>query len=141
MANIPERWFQKDQWYFVTINTQYRQKIFSDDSNCSLLLDSLDETRKHRPFRTAGYAILPDHIHLLIQPDNGFNISDIIDSAKRNFLKRKNEDKKSRSICQHRLGLCGLIFSTLLGRLGRRHTFGCVNPCSRIILSTVLRLI
>ena len=58
----------------------------------------------------------------------------------RNNVAQEESWKLVISICQLWLGLCGLIFSTLRARLGRRHTFGWVSPFSRMILSTVLRL-
>jgi len=53
--------------YFITTNTQNRQKIFQDGWVCKLFIDVLVECRRKYKFKLYGYVIIPDHVHLLIK--------------------------------------------------------------------------
>ncbi len=52
------------------------------------LLDSLNYYRYKQKFKILGYVIMPDHIHLLIQPFGSYTISDIMRDYKTFTAKR-----------------------------------------------------
>lgn len=71
--------------YFVTVRTFQHQKIFNQDSACLLFLSILDGCRKMMKLRLYAYAVMPDHVHLLILPRGKYDISDINHRIKGNF--------------------------------------------------------
>jgi len=63
--------FKSDQantFHYVTAVTFKRGPVFSNDYACELLVESLSETRKHCESKLIGYVIMPDHIHLILNP-------------------------------------------------------------------------
>src|SRR3989344_208860 len=71
--------------YFITTNIYQRSKIFNKDWACKLFIDVLNKCRLKYRFKLYGYVIIPDHVHLLIMPDDKMNISEIIHRIKGNF--------------------------------------------------------
>ena len=68
--------------YFVTSNTKYRLP-FLDNKNASKFISALKRTKSKHPFRLFGFVIIPDHIHLLFQPQKRETISKIMLCLKR----------------------------------------------------------
>lgn len=54
--------------HFLTFNTFQRYPYFKDEKCCELFLENLDGWRDKFKFRIYGYSILPEHVHLLLQP-------------------------------------------------------------------------
>ena len=77
--------------YFVTTNTFCRQKIFNNDRGCQLFIKVLADCRNQYKFRLYGYVIMLDHIHLLIMPPQGNNISDVMRHIKGRFARTYNQ--------------------------------------------------
>lgn len=81
------------KWYFVpeaivfvTLVTEDRNPLFSDQIAIRIFKDTLERVQPHHPFELLAYVILPDHVHLLIRPPKGErNFASIIHSIKRNF--------------------------------------------------------
>lgn len=71
--------------YFITTNTYDRQPIFKKNWACKLFIDVLSDCKLKYKFELYGYVIIPDHVHLLIMPDNKMNISDTMHRIKGNF--------------------------------------------------------
>ncbi len=45
-----------------------RVKIFNDEAACQIFINNLDELRSIHPFKLIGYVIMPDHVHLILNP-------------------------------------------------------------------------
>lgn len=75
----------ENQIYFVTTKTFGNRRIFVDDETCGLLVETMRLCKTKYCFKLFGYAILPDHVHLLIEPGNRFDISKIVHRIKGNF--------------------------------------------------------
>lgn len=45
-----------------------RVPIFRSEKICQFFIDVLQETREENPFKLIGYVIMPDHIHLILNP-------------------------------------------------------------------------
>jgi len=71
--------------YFITTKTFNNQKIFDNNLICELFVKILANCRLKYKFELYGYVIIPDHIHLLIMPDDRMNISDTMHRIKGNF--------------------------------------------------------
>ncbi len=77
--------------YFITTNPKERFPYFDSDVLTKVLLDVLAESEIKKDFYTIGYKVNPDHIHLLIQVRNKFNISDVMHNIKRISSIRLNQ--------------------------------------------------
>ncbi len=68
---------------FIITNTQNRETIFSVPAYANEAVLALYRTQQIFPFFLYGFAIMPDHVHLLVSvPDNG-SISKILYTFKR----------------------------------------------------------
>jgi putative transposase len=59
---------QKNVIHYVTTVTHQRTPFFLSENTSELFVRVLDETRKTDPFKLIAYVIMPDHVHLLINP-------------------------------------------------------------------------
>lgn len=55
-------------FHYVTTVTHRRTRLFSCDIYCDLLIQAIAKTRADLPFKLVGYVIMPDHVHLLLNP-------------------------------------------------------------------------
>lgn len=53
--------------FFLTVVTHGRRRLFIDDAPRTLLRDAIAQTRRERPFDLIASALLPDHLHLILQ--------------------------------------------------------------------------
>jgi putative transposase len=72
---------------FITQVVQGREPVFRDPENVSLLREILHNVKQLHAFSMLGYVFLPDHFHVVIQPNGESNFSDIMRSLKPNFTK------------------------------------------------------
>jgi len=59
---------QRPETYAITISTFHRQPHFETPSHADLFLQTIFRYRTHGKFQLHGFAIMPDHVHLLITP-------------------------------------------------------------------------
>src|SRR4028119_373290 len=59
---------EKNTFHYVTTVTFRRLPIFRRDEPCQIFVDVLDEIKKANPFKLVGYVIMPDHVHLILNP-------------------------------------------------------------------------
>lgn len=59
---------EKNTFHYVTTVTYNRVKIFNDETACQIFTDCLNELRSIHPFKLIGYVIMPDHVHLILNP-------------------------------------------------------------------------
>lgn len=79
----------------MTTVTEHRKKIFREPMTCYLLLSNLAYHRFMMDFRLIGYVIMPDHLHLLLQPSEKNPLSKIMKGIKGNFSRKYNEWKNN----------------------------------------------
>ncbi|HUG80696.1 MAG TPA: transposase [Bryobacterales bacterium] len=62
-----------------------------------ILAAALNPTRKRLPFALCGYCFMPDHIHVIISPEESTSISDVIKSFKLTTIElfRRSGDRDS----------------------------------------------
>ncbi len=53
---------------FVTTNTDERRRIFADTPACGLLVRIMYEVRSETRFRLLAFTIMPNHLHLILEP-------------------------------------------------------------------------
>ncbi len=75
--------------HFLTFSCSHRQQLFNDDDLCSLFATVLNDARENESFRTYAYVIMPEHIHLLIHPQNpDYSMMTILRRIKETFSRR-----------------------------------------------------
>jgi putative transposase len=80
--NSQKRYYIENAIYFITTKTYGGYPYFIDDIFCELFVEELLFCQKLKRFEIYGYKINPDHVHLLIMP-NEYNYSEIIHNLKR----------------------------------------------------------
>ena len=88
--NSQKRIYFPEAIYFITICTQNRWPFFAEELFCQLFIEELKLCKILKQFHLYGFVIMPDHIHLLIQPNDHDNISKIIQSTKKEFSRDIN---------------------------------------------------
>ena len=85
---LPKRIYINDSYYFLVINTKDRIPVFTSGTCCKIFMNTLEWHRKNFNFLLHAYAILPCHILLLILPERGRDIPQIIGCIK-NYARRE----------------------------------------------------
>ena len=76
---------------FITANTFNRFEYFREDIFCQLLVEEMNFAREAKKYDLMAYKIIPDHIHLIIQPDGEeYNYSQIMHFIKRQTSRNAN---------------------------------------------------
>ena len=92
----PKRIYLENYIYFITTNTHNRIKLFDNQVNYDLLIKILSACQKRYKYKIYGYVVMPDHVHLLIQPDDIMSISECMHRIKGNFayqyIKTRNRE-------------------------------------------------
>jgi putative transposase len=71
---VGRKWTNKNlagALHFVTGNCLNRAEVFNDDRYCLEFLDAIRELRETWPFKLIAYVLMPDHIHLIVNPKDG----------------------------------------------------------------------
>jgi REP-associated tyrosine transposase len=61
---------QPNTFHYVTTCCFNRVPVFKHDTACELFVNALEQTREHCRFKLVGYVIMPDHVHLIMNPIN-----------------------------------------------------------------------
>lgn len=69
--------------YYITSNVYQHLAIFIHPSFIIPLIDSLNFYRYQHHCKLLGYVIMPDHIHLILWPQNGTDIANFMRDFKR----------------------------------------------------------
>jgi len=88
--NSQKRYYVSGAIYSVTITTQNRWPYFREPIFCELLIENLKLAKQLKGFKLLAFNILFDHLHLLIQPDDQYNISKVMQFLKRHFSRDIN---------------------------------------------------
>jgi len=88
--NWQPRFYIQDGIYFVTFYIKNRYPFFKELLFCDLFLENLKLCKKIKQFKLYGWVICYDHIHLLLEPSDEWNISNIMHFLKRNFSRNIN---------------------------------------------------
>ena len=83
--NSQKRIIFEDACYFATSKTHYNYPYFRERIFCDLFVENLRMCKRLKGFLLYGWVLNYDHFHLLIQPSDKFNISDVMFSIKKQF--------------------------------------------------------
>ena len=81
--NSQKRYYIPGATYFITTVTRGRYPYFEDDILRDVIIHNLYLCMYLKKFMINGYAIMPDHVHVLIRPKGGFSHSEIMHNLKR----------------------------------------------------------
>ena len=102
MGNL-KRFNEEGMVYFVTSVTKNRAVLFRDPKLCRILLITIEYHKTVFDYKVYGYCLMPDHIHLLLQPEGQFNLSFIMRMIKGSFARKVNRlSNQCGSIWQRR---------------------------------------
>ncbi|HDQ22811.1 MAG TPA: hypothetical protein ENN28_02430 [Candidatus Uhrbacteria bacterium] len=76
--------------YYVVIKTKNNYPYFKEKIFCDLFIENLKICKQLKGFKLFAFSIIYDHINLMIEPNNQFNISKIIKSLKENAARNIN---------------------------------------------------
>jgi putative transposase len=85
-----KRAFIEGAFYHVTSRTNDKIRVFENKLGRKIMLITLQDAKERFHFRLANFCIMPTHIHLLIQPVPGTNLSEIMRWIKTRSAKRWN---------------------------------------------------
>lgn len=71
---VPRKWSNLNLpgvLHFVTAATSNRIPIFTNPANCEIFLQVLSTVSNNWPARLIAYVVMPDHIHLICNPQDG----------------------------------------------------------------------
>ncbi|MCP4138141.1 MAG: hypothetical protein GY754_44675 [bacterium] len=88
--NSQKRIYTPGRIYFITTLTHLRYPYFKNPLFCELFMDELLVCKDLKGFDLHGHAIMPDHVHLLIEPKYKNTYSEIMRSLKTNFSRNAN---------------------------------------------------
>jgi len=77
-------------FYHVTSRTNNRSRVFETKLGRKIMLITLQDAKDKFHFRLANFCVMPTHIHLLIQPAEGTDLSKIMHWIKLRAAKRWN---------------------------------------------------
>ena len=107
MAKI-RRQHVEDQTYHTTSVTRGRLPFFTDERNARIVLEAISHVSATGKAYILAYAIMPDHLHLLVAPRDENDVSTVMHSIK----------SFSASQIQRQSGIKGAIWqSSFLDRL------------------------
>ena len=57
-----------NNFHYVTAVAYKRLPIFKSQKSCEILIEVIEEIRQIHPFKLIGYVIMPNHVHLILNP-------------------------------------------------------------------------
>jgi len=89
--NSQKRYHNPSYIYFITVNTKDKQSFFREKIWCNLWIEELQILKKLKPFKLFGFCLNHDHFHMLLQCNEKHNISQVMQSFKKNFSQDANK--------------------------------------------------
>jgi putative transposase len=83
MTNAYRVFTDKDYAYFVTWAVVNWLPIFTEPAYRQIILDSLNYLRTYKHTQLNAFVVMPTHVHAILWPDDGINLSDITRDFKR----------------------------------------------------------
>ncbi|MBN2087685.1 transposase [Candidatus Peregrinibacteria bacterium] len=80
-----KRIYFEDAVYFVTCKTKDGYPYFKESIFCDLFVENLRICKKLKGFYLYGWVLLYNHFHLLVRPNDEFNVSEVMFSIKKQF--------------------------------------------------------
>ena len=81
--------------YFVTCTIVDWLPVLADDAYRRIVLDSLAYVRVHKQTQLNAFVVMPTHLHAVLWPQEGINLSDVLHDFKR-FTSRSISKEATR---------------------------------------------
>jgi REP element-mobilizing transposase RayT len=89
-----------DHTYFLTLTVVDWVDIFTRKSQCDIFVDALRYCINEKGLNTFAYCIMTNHVHLIANANEPYNLSDTVRDLKKYtskaIIKELNEGKESR---------------------------------------------
>ncbi|NQT50046.1 transposase, partial [Candidatus Kuenenbacteria bacterium] len=89
--NSQKRFYSPGKIYYVVSKTYKNFPFFEDELFCDLFIEELRLCKELKQFKLYAFSIMYDHLNLLLEPREKFNISQVIKSIKENFSRDANK--------------------------------------------------
>ena len=96
--NSQKRFYDEGAVYFITTVTHERYPYFREPILAELFILNLWFAKNLKQFALYGYTVLPNHVHLLVQPSEKANYSEAMGSLKRNTARDINDILVGKSL-------------------------------------------
>ncbi|MGB4270240.1 MAG: transposase, partial [Spirochaetota bacterium] len=88
--NSQKRYYIKGAIYFTTTVTKKRYPYFKENIFGQILQEQIHVAQQMLHFHLYAYAIMSEHVHILMMPNDGCNYSKIMQFIKRHFTRNVN---------------------------------------------------
>jgi len=88
--NSQKRFIEKGYVYFVTVKTQDNFPYFREPIFCDFWIEELKLCKQLKKFELYGFCLLYDHFHIILKPEDEYNISKVMQFLKRHFSRNTN---------------------------------------------------
>jgi REP-associated tyrosine transposase len=95
MPRLP-RVYVEGAIYFITCKAAHNEKLFCDEKDYIMYIELLKKHRKEFEFKLYAYVLLPQHLHLFIEPSPSVEISEIMRSLNTAYSKYFNSRYQRR---------------------------------------------
>lgn len=93
MAKPPhDRVVRASNTYFITANTDSGRPLLQSDRSAALFLNTLFSYREQRKYQLHEFVVMPNHVHLLITPEEGITIEKTMQFIKGGFSFRARKE-------------------------------------------------
>ena len=92
--------------HFVTGSLSHRTPVFTDEACCYAFLDICASLRDEWPYKLIAYVLMPDHIHLILNPSDG-RIKELVGALKSLSAKRIVETAHGVSLLRNKADVDG----------------------------------
>jgi REP element-mobilizing transposase RayT len=109
---VPElrRFLLEGQCYHTVSTTRERQPTFADPVAAEVVIRCLDHVREDKAFVLA-FALMPDHLHLVLVPRNPFTLPQVMQSVK-GYSSRIINQQRERHGRIWQAGYCDRVIRT-----------------------------
>jgi putative transposase len=85
------RYYSGHDLHFITFSCYQRRPFLNTASSRDMFLETLEETRLKYEFRVAGYVVMPEHVHLLIDEPKVGTLSTVLQVVKQRTTRKIND--------------------------------------------------
>lgn len=88
--NSQKRYYEPGKSYFTVAKTFQNFPYFKEPIFCDLFIEELKLCKQLKQFNLFAFCLVYDHLNLLVQPNDKFNISQLMKSLKENISRDIN---------------------------------------------------
>ncbi len=88
MPSRLKRYQQSGQIHFITFGCYHRQRLFMEEANRHIFETALERVRRSYGLHVYGYAVMPDHVHLLLSEPSRQTLAVALKSLKQGVSRR-----------------------------------------------------